>query len=48
MIQYQYENDEVIGVWIQCNNYNKTVPCPLYKTVTIEILPFVVLVYCGR
>ena len=39
MVQYQYEYNEVTGVWIQCTNCKKLTPCPVYETVTIDIIP---------
>ena len=39
MIQYQFEYDDVSGMWIQCTNCNKQFPFLLSETLTIEIIP---------
>ena len=39
MVKYQFEDDYVTGVWIQCTNSKKLFPCPLYETVTIDTIP---------
>ena len=39
IFQYQFDNDEVTGVWIMCTHCNKLVHFSLSETVTIDILP---------
>ena len=39
MVKYQFENDEVTGVWIKCIHCNKNVTFQFSKTLTIDILP---------
>ena len=40
--QYQFEDDEVIGLWIQCNHCKKPVPFQLLETVRIyDITAFI-------
>ena len=37
--RFQFDNDELIDAWIQCNNCNKIVTCKISEPVTIDILP---------
>ena len=39
MVKYQYEDDEVIDVWIQFNHCKKHVPFTLSETVTMDNIP---------
>ena len=36
--QFQFDNYEVTGVWIQCNRCNKTSTCQFYLKMLIEFL----------
>ena len=38
-VQFQFDDDEVTDVCIQCNCCNKTVTYQFSETATIEILP---------
>ena len=46
--RFQFDNDELIDAWIQCNNCNKIVTCKISEPVTIDILPVFVKVFALR
>ena len=46
-VQWQFEKDDITGVWIQCNNWNKTVTCQWSETVTIGKIPVLSNPFCS-